>query len=130
MKPLLLFVASAVAFGIVATGAGFALWGEDTLIEASVAFVLAFLPACVTLCWVLFTNQSNPEMRLMAGLGSSGVRMAIALGGWYVLMNQFPSWFGNTMAYWLVMFYMVFLVAEIAILLRLQPKAVESAPRA
>ena len=50
--------------------------------------------------------------------------------GSFLLMNALPLLFDGVMLYWIVVFYLVFLGSEIAILLRLQPTNTGSAPGA
>jgi hypothetical protein len=88
------------------------------------------VPAAIALAWVMHTGSKQPEMRLMAWLGGSGIRMGVALGGAYLLRDRLPQQFGDPILWWLVFFYPIFLASEIAILLRLQPKVVEPTPRA
>jgi len=130
MKPTLLFIAGALALGAATLGAGYGLWGEKALIEGAGAFALTFVPAAIALGWVMHAGRKEPEMRLMAWLGGSGIRMGVALGGAYILREMLPQQFGDPILWWLVFFYPVFLASEIAILLRLQPKVVEPTPRA
>jgi hypothetical protein len=61
-------------------------------------------------------------MKLLACLGGSGVRMAIALGGALFLTNAQPERFGFPFYAWLVAFYMGMLGFEIALVVRKQPE--------
>ena len=53
MKSVGLFVGGSLLFGALALGIGVAIAGMDILLEAGVAFALAFVPAAVTLAWVV-----------------------------------------------------------------------------
>lgn len=121
MKSVGLFVGGSLLYGAVALGLGFALAGEDILLEASIAFVLAFVPAAATLTFVVVSYRSTPDMQLTASLGGSGVRMMIALGGGYLLTNAQPDYFGPGFWYWLLLFYLGLLAFEITLLVRNQP---------
>ena len=118
MIRLLLFIVGALLFGAATLGVGYLVWGEGTLMQGSVAFALAFVPAAGTLAWVLWSYRHEPEMRLMAGLGGSGVRMIVALGGGYFLTNTYPETFGFEFFSWLALFYLAFLFFEMALLVQ------------
>jgi hypothetical protein len=122
MKTLLQFVAGALLFGAMALGIGYAVWPEDVLLQGGVAFALAFVPAVLTLAWVVYSYRAAPEMQLLAGLGGSGIRMMIALGCGFFLTSAQPQAFNMAFWSWLVLFYLVLLGFEIALLVREQPK--------
>jgi hypothetical protein len=122
MKSFLLFVAGALLFGALALGLGYAVWPEDVLIQGSTAFGLAFVPAALTLAWVLYAYRTAPDMRLLAGLGGSGFRMAIGLGGGFFLTSVQPEAFGKPFWCWLVLFYLTLLAFEMTLLVRQQPE--------
>jgi hypothetical protein len=122
MKCLLLFICGGLLFGAAALGIGYWLGNQDTLLQGGVAFALTLVPAAVTLAWVVFSYRSAPEMHLLASLGGSGVRMAIALGGGFFLTNTQPQLFDTLFWCWLVLFYLVLLGFEVALLVRQQPK--------
>jgi hypothetical protein len=118
MIRLLLFIVGALLFGAAALGVGYILWGEDALVQGGAAFGLAFVPAAGTLAWVLWSYRREPELRLMASLGGSGVRMMIALGGGYFLTNTYPETFGFEFFSWLTLFYLVLLFFEMGLLIQ------------
>ena len=121
MKTLLLFVLGGLLFGLAALGVGYAVWQEIALVQGGTAFGLTFVPAALTLGWALYSYRSSPEMQLMACMGGSGVRMAIALGGAYFLTQAQPDIFSSALFFWLLVFYMTFLAAEITLVLRKKP---------
>jgi hypothetical protein len=122
MKSLLLFVCGGLLFGAIALGVGYWLGSQDTLVQGGVAFVLTLVPATVTLAWVVFSYRSAPQMQLLASLGGSGVRMAIALGGGFLLTTMQPQSFDTPFWCWLVLFYLALLGFEITLLVRQQDK--------
>ncbi len=128
MKSLIFFVVAAVVFGAVSLGLGYWLAGDDTLVQGATAFGLAFVPSAGSIAWVVYTYRSDPNMRLLASLGGSGVRMGIALGGGYFLTNTQPQWFGGEFWYWLIWFYLAFLGLEITLLVRQEAKLNETPP--
>jgi hypothetical protein len=122
MKTLLQFVAGALLFGAMALGIGYAVWPEDVLLQGVVAFGLAFVPAALTVAWVVYSFRAAPDMQLIAALGGSGIRMMIALGGGFLLTSARPQLFEQPFWIWLVLFYLSLLGFEIALLVRQQPK--------
>ena len=119
MKPLLLFIVGALLFGAVSLGLGYLVWEDAALIQGGVAFGLAFVPAAATLAWVIWSYRTVPDMRLIASLGGSGVRMMIALGGGYVLTNTYAETFKVEFFFcWLAWFYLVLLFFEMALLVQ------------
>jgi hypothetical protein len=129
MKNLLVFTVGGLALGGIALGIGYWAWGEDALTQGGTAFGLAFVPATLTLAWVLYSYRSTPEMQLLASLGSSGMRMAIALGGGFLLTNAQPETFSTPFWFWLVLFYLALLAFEITLVIRQQPKLESPQPQ-
>lgn len=122
MKTLVCFISGALAFGMLSLGIGYAAWDQEALIQGGAAFGLTFVPAALTLAWVVFSYRTTPDMQLLASLGGSGVRMAVALGGGMMLTNAQPASFDSPFWCWLVLFYLVLLGYEITLLVRGQPK--------
>jgi hypothetical protein len=122
MKSLVLFICGTLLFGALTLGIGYWAWGNETLLQGGVAFALAFVPAVVTLAWVLHSYRAAPQLQLLASLGGSGIRMAVALGGGILLTNAQPQSFDMPFWSWLVLFYLVFLGFEITLLVRQQSK--------
>ena len=122
MKCLLLFVCGGLLFGAVALGIGYWLGDQDAFVQGGVAFALTLVPASATLAWVVFSHRSAPEMRLVASLGGSGVRMVIALGGGFLLTTMQPQSFDTPFWCWLLLFYLALLGFEITLLVRQHAK--------
>lgn len=118
MKSLVMFIVGALLFGGGAVAIGHAVGGDEILLPSGVAFALAFIPAAATFAWVTASYRSTPEMRLTASLGSSGVRMVIALGGGYYLTTARPQAFDGSFWFWLLLFYLTLLAFEITLLVR------------
>jgi hypothetical protein len=55
---------------------------------------------------------------LLAGLGGSGIRMAIVLGIGFLLFQQMPDRFPLAFLYWLLIFYLSVLALEVTLLVR------------
>lgn len=122
MKSLVLFVVGSIFFGAVALGVGYWIWAEDALIQGGAAFGLAFVPAVGTLTWVVVAYRSVPDMRLLASLGGTGIRMGVSLGGGWFLTSSQPQLFDVAFWSWLVLFYLMMLALEITLLVRDEPK--------
>ena len=129
MKSIALCITGAGLFAIPALGLAYFFGGDEALLQGSVAFALAFVPAAATLAWVTYSYRSTPDMMLLASLGGSGFRMAIALGGGWFLTTSQPQNFDMTFWSWLILFYLVLLAFEITILVWQQPK-LDGAPQA
>ncbi len=126
MRSLVLFVVGSSLFGAVSLGIGYWIWADDALVQGGTAFGLAFVPAASTLAWVVFSYRTAPDMKLLASLGATGFRMAIALGGGYFLTISQPLLFDGAFWSWLALFYLVMLAFEITLLVRDEPKLNES----
>ena len=123
MKTMAAFLVGGLAVGGSGAAVGYAWGGADAVLPAAAGFALAFLPAAVTLAWVTWTYRSTPEMQLLASLGGSGVRMAVALTGGYFLTSGDLPVFEMSFWYWILFFYLVLLALEIGLLVRQQPNA-------
>jgi len=128
MNSLAFFVVGGLLFGAAALSVGYGLSGVETLTHAAAAFVLTFVPAAITLGWVLWSYRADRGMMLLASLGASGFRMAIALGGGFFLTQGYPNEFDTPFWFWLAMFYPVFLAFEITLLVR-QSSKLDGSPK-
>jgi hypothetical protein len=128
MKSLVLFVTGSLIFAAAAFGIGNLVGGAETLVQGGAAFALTFVPAAITLAWVVISYRSDPSMMLLASLGASGIRMAVALGGAFFLTQAYPDEFATPFWLWLVLFYPVILALEITLLVRQGPK-LDGAPK-
>ena len=120
MKTLVWFICGALLFGSATLGIGFAVWPADVFVQGITAFGLAFVPATLTLAWIVYSCRSTPELQLIASLGGSGVRMALALGGGFMLTSAQPATFAMPFWSWLVLFYLSFLGFEMVLIVRQQ----------
>lgn len=101
---------------------GWRWWGETALIHSAAAWALCVLPALATTGWALRREQS-PEMRVMAVLGGSGIRLAASLGGGLVLTELLPETFTKMFWLWVGVFYLLLLTLEVMLLVRQQPNS-------
>lgn len=94
------------------------LGGEDAVLQSLAALGLTLVPALATLLWAAWAFRNSPEMQILAVLGGSFFRMAIALGGAWILTRAFPELFDRALWVLLVVFYLGILGLEIGALLR------------
>ncbi len=121
MKPFLQFMGGAILYGAVSLTVGYAMQAENIALQGCVPYALAMVPASLTMAWVCRSNHTAPDMRLLASLGGSGIRMGVALGGGYLLTTTYPDRFDATFWYWLIWFYLGLLALEITLLVRQLP---------
>jgi hypothetical protein len=98
-----------------------AYWGSEQLLPSGAAFALVLIPGVATFVWVSWAFEKTPDMRLLAALGASGVRMLVALGGGVSLMLAFPQFFDVPFLIWLIVLYLGVLALELTLLLRSAP---------
>jgi hypothetical protein len=96
---------------------GWSLWGEDALLHSGVALALCLVPAVATFILIL-RSATTPDMRLLATLGASGIRMGVSLGIGLLLHTKLPAAFPMIFLYWLLVFYLVILGLEVTLLVR------------
>jgi hypothetical protein len=113
------FASGALLLGGLVLPATALLGGQLLLVQVAAAYLLTLVPAFLTLVGTSWAFQSAPDLQLLAGLGGSMVRMALALGGGLALRFGYPEAFGGVAFWlWLAGFYFVFLTLEIALLVR------------
>jgi hypothetical protein len=116
MKRLRLLTAGTLLFWGVLVYPGVLLFGNSALAHSLAALGLCLIPALVTLAWTSRGLQSSPEQQLVAVLGGTGVRMAVALGGGLGLQAFQPELFTDLFWGWLAAFYFFTLAFEIVLL--------------
>lgn len=119
MKSLGLLIGGGLLLWAVLLYPGWLIWGETALAHSAAAWVLCVLPGAVTTAWALRREQT-PELRVMAVLGGSGIRLAAALGGGLVLTELLPETFTKIFWLWVGVFYAVLLTLEVLLLIRQQ----------
>ncbi|GEM_PF-3679040 len=119
MKSLLLLLGGSVLLWAALLYPGWLWWGETALAQSAAAWALCVLPAVATTAWALRREQT-PEMRVIAVLAGSGIRMAAALGGGMVLTELLPETFTKIFWLWIGGFYVVLLTFEVLLLVRQQ----------
>lgn len=96
---------------------GWLLLGDDALLHSGVALALCLVPALATMAFSQRKGLSA-EGRMLAGLGSSGIRMGFVLGVGFLLFRQLPDRFPLAFLYWLLIFYLTVLGLEVGLLVR------------
>jgi len=128
MKNLLILTGLPLLLWAVLLYPGWLLFGDPVVLHSGVALALCLLPALATMAFAQ-RRGLTPEGRMLAGLGSSGVRMGIALGIGFLLFRQMPDRFPLPFLYWLLIFYLTILGLEVGLLVR-QARTVTELPEA
>lgn len=89
---------------------------------------LCLVPAVVTLAWASRTVHGKPEEQLAAVLGGMMVRMVVVLGGGIALFFAVPVLHNAAFWLWVLGFYLLTLVLEIALVLAALPRQGEPRP--
>jgi len=92
------------------------LGGDGATLQTLAALGLTLVPALATLLWAAWAFRNSPEMQLLAVLGGSFFRMAIALGGAWFLLRAFPEAFDESLWVYLIVFYLAILSLEVGAL--------------
>lgn len=90
--------------------------GEAAVVQSLAALGLTLIPALGTLLWAAWAFRNSPEMQLLAVMGGSFFRMALALGGAWGLRRAYPETFDATLWILLIIFYLGILMLEIGAL--------------
>jgi hypothetical protein len=118
MKKLGLLAAATLLLWTVLIYPGWLLGGDLVWAQSLCALGICLVPALATMAWTLKT-VSAPEQQLTAILGGSGIRMAVALGGGYLLYKGWPETFTDNFWLWMVLFYMFILALETILVVKL-----------
>jgi hypothetical protein len=122
------FVAGALPIGAALIGADLLVRGPAVWPATAAAFGLAFVPALATMAWAVLAFRTDPGLMLLAGLGGSGARMMVSLGGGFLLHQLDPGAFAVPFFLWLAVFYLLLLALEVTLLVRGQPMDRATAP--
>jgi hypothetical protein len=117
MKGFAVLIGVPTLLWLVLLGPALMIWGEPVLLQSGVALALALVPAVATMIAVQRFGDS-PENRMLAGLGSSGIRMAVVLGIGFLFFRTMPETFPLPFLYWLTLFYLTALAIEVSLLVR------------
>ena len=122
MKSAALLVVGSFVLWAAVLYPGWLLWGELALIQSAVAWLLCVAPGVATLLWAQGRN-ATPEMRTMAVLAGSGLRMFVTLSGGLLLTDLLPETFTKMFWLWVGVFYMLLLALEVVLLVRHHQRA-------
>jgi hypothetical protein len=97
--------------------------GEVQLLYSTVALVLCLLPAAGTLAWLDGVAEPSSEQRMLIALGGTGLRMTVVLGVGLALYSLVPFFGRASFWLWVLAFYLLTLMLEIALLLTVHPRS-------
>lgn len=120
MKNLLILIGLPVLLWAILLYPAQRIWGDDALMHSGVALALCLVPAVVTFVATSRLTKTT-DQRMLAALGSTGLRMAFVLGIGMILNSQLPEKFPNAFLYWLALFYLVILGLEVGLVVRQLP---------
>ncbi len=145
-RALQFLVGGTLLFGAAVSYPAYRLGGEVSLATAALAGLLCLLPTSATLLWAGWALDQSPTRQLAMLLGGTGLRMAVVLGAGLALSPFYPgvvihglqivlgaSWEPSRLAtittlwLWLLVFYLVTLALEVAILVARNSKAFSDA---
>ena len=113
-------VLGTLSFWLLAGAVGLRWKGPDDVLPSIPAGLLCLLPAMLTLWWsARAAAQSAPETLLVAFLGGTMLRMAIALGGALALYFLVDELRRPAFWVWVALFYLFTLGLETSLALRL-----------
>jgi hypothetical protein len=123
-------LAGTLLFWIAASGAGALVKGSEVLLPSVPALLLCLVPAALTLWWATLAARASIEAKMLAFVGGTALRMAVAVGGALVLYFLVPFCHQPVFWLWVILFYLFTLGLETALVLRLpQPEGAGSADR-
>jgi hypothetical protein len=118
MRRALILTAVGVVLWAVLIGPALSWFGEIALLHSTVALALSLVPGVATMLLADAAWRRSPDLQVLAALGGSGVRMALALGIGLVLFFGYRQTFGAVFLAWLMIFYLVLLGVEVMLLLQ------------
>ena len=125
----LLLVGSATFWLLVALPARMLGGGNAAVLYSGTALLLCLLPMAATLVWTEYALRQSPEQQLVAVLGGTGVRMAVVLGGAWLLFASVPFYREHAGFWiWVLVCYLFTLALEIVLMLagRASPRGVQA----
>lgn len=126
-RQLVLLVGGTLGLWLLAAAPAWLLGGEQALLETAAAALLCLLPMVATMVWAHHSFGGSPEQLLAAGLGGSGARMLVVLGGGIALSRSVEALSRPAFLLWVVVFYLATLTLEIVLIVRRQNAAAPAA---
>lgn len=117
MKSLAILIGVPLALWLALLYPSWLVWGDDAILQSGVALALCLAPAIATyLATARFTTTT--DQRMLASLGSTGLRMIFVLGIGMLLHAKMGERFPAVFMYWLALFYLLILGLEVWLLVR------------
>lgn len=117
-RQLALLVGGTLGLWLLAAAPAWLLGGERALLETVAAALLCLLPMIATMVWAYASFGGSPEQLLAAGLGGSGVRLIVVIGGGIALSRAIEALSRPAFLLWVVAFYLATLTLEIVLIVR------------
>ncbi len=113
-----LLVGGTAGLWLAAAYPAYQLGGEEGLVQSAVAALLCLLPMMGTLVWAgRALRGGRPEQALLAVMGGTGLRLLFVIGVAVALYLAAPYFHSRGFLIWVVVFYLVTLALEMALLL-------------
>jgi hypothetical protein len=125
---LLTLIVATVAFWVLTAIPVKHLGGGDTaLLYSGTALLLCLVPGVLTMLWIGWTTDRDPQQRLLAALGSTGVRLFGVLLAGLLLVRTVPLYREQSgFLIWLLVFYLFTLTLEMVLLLKAGSRPAQS----
>lgn len=131
IRRLLTLIGCCTAFWAIASLVAQRIWGAPAAAYAGIAMTLCLVPAIATLCWANWALRQTADQQFTMLLGGTGVRVFVVLIGAFILNQSVPYLqqpATPTFLMWVLMSYMVTLIAETALTLSAQPAKTTDQP--
>jgi hypothetical protein len=134
IRRLAILLGGTVAVWLLAAYPAYRLGGEFALAISAAAAGLCLVPTLLTLAWANWAEEQTPEQQLLMVLGGTGVRIVVVLGAGLILWNVVPDLRVDAHDYtfwiWVLIFYVITLGLEMAILVVGRARPQPAAPKA
>lgn len=105
------------------------LWGAEVMAQSLTGCLLCLAPAVLTLAWAQRVLGGKPEEQLAAVFGGMLLRMVVVLAGGIALFFAVPVLHSAAFWMWILGFYLLTLILEIALILTASPHGGEPVSR-
>jgi hypothetical protein len=101
--------------------------GDLALLHSATAMLLCLAPGVLTMLWLNWSSNKDPQQLVLAALGSTGVRLfGVALAG-LLLVQTVPIYRDQEgFLIWLLVSYLFTLALEMVLILKAAPRPVRS----
>ena len=126
---VMLLIAAALAFLLLAGLSAHFLYGDEALIACGTAVALCLVPAVLTLFWIGSASQ-DPNQASLKLLAASGMRMFGVLSVAVLLYFQVPWFQGrDSFLFWVLAAYLYLLAVEVMLTVRSPKPTDANSPR-